>query len=238
MSAQSASQLADRVVKAARAALAAQKYVAPLDVLVGVGWIDPGTVSRWRQGRLDCLEAALQTRPSRVLEAMKLLGAWAAAEGLVPSETEYMARAPGREALRFSGGGDPSLERLYRTHWLSGALSPARRDRLAEKASRPPELIVIQPLRGDWACHRCGGGGDLLMMAPPGPTCLRCAGLDDLEFLPTGDASLTRRAKATSARYAVVVRFSKARGRYERQGLLVEPGALAQARRSIAGETG
>jgi hypothetical protein len=67
------------------------------------------------------------------------------------------------------------------------------------------------------------------MMETPGPACLRCVGLDDLEYLRAGDASLTRRAKAKSARYAVVVRFSRTRRRYERQGLLVEPQALADA---------
>ncbi len=60
------------------------------------------------------------------------------------------------------------------------------------------------------------------MMETPGPVCLRCAGLDALEYLPAGDALLTRRAKASSARYAVVVRFSRSRDRYERHGLVVE----------------
>jgi hypothetical protein len=71
------------------------------------------------------------------------------------------------------------------------------------------------------------------MMENPGPACLRCVGLDDLEFLPAGDALLTRRAKANSARSAVVVRFSRGRGRYERQGLLVEPHILAAAQQQI-----
>ncbi len=69
------------------------------------------------------------------------------------------------------------------------------------------------------------------MMEDPGPACLSCVGLDDLDYLPAGDALLTRRAKAESARYAVVVRFSRNRGRFERQGLLVEPRALADAQR-------
>lgn len=64
-------------------------------------------------------------------------------------------------------------------------------------------------------------------MENPGPAC----DLDDLEFLPTGDALLSRRAKAKSPRYAVVVRFSRSRRRYERQGLLVESEALAEAQR-------
>jgi len=62
---------------------------------------------------------------------------------------------------------------------------------------------------------------------------LRCVGLDDLEFLPAGDALATRRAKAKSARSAVVVRFSRSRRRYERQGLLVEPQALTDAERDL-----
>jgi hypothetical protein len=49
------------------------------------------------------------------------------------------------------------------------------------------------------------------MMENPGPACLRCVGLDDLEFLSAGDALLTRRVEAKSARRAVVVRFSKRR---------------------------
>ena len=59
--------------------------------------------------------------------------------------------------------------------------------------------------------------------------CLSCADLDHLAFLPAGDAALTRRAQKHSALSAVVLQWSRARKRYERQGLLVEEGALAQA---------
>jgi hypothetical protein len=48
-------------------------------------------------------------------------------------------------------------------------------------------------------------------------------------FLPSGDAALTRRAKKLGTLSAVVVRFSRSRRRYERQGLLVEPRALEKA---------
>jgi len=62
-----------------------------------------------------------------------------------------------------------------------------------------------------------------------GALCLACADLDELVFLPTGDAALTRRSKKYSTLSAVVLKFSRARGRYERQGLLVEENALAKA---------
>lgn len=225
--------LADRVSEAAEASLADQHYVSTIDVLLGIRWLDAGAVKFWQQGRMDCLEAAIQVNPARIAEAMTLFRSWAAAKGLVASEADYVARTPQRQMLRFSRSGDPAIEQSYRTHWVSRELSERKRERLGEKASRAPELVVIRPLNMEWTCHRCGGTSDFLMMENSGPACLRCVGLDDLDFLSAGDPLLTRRAKAKSARYAVVVRFSRSRRRYERQGLLVEPQALADAQREL-----
>jgi hypothetical protein len=225
--------LADRVAEAAEACLAAQHYVSAIDVLVRIGWLDPGSLKRWQFGQVPFLESLIQTNVLRISEAMKLLQSWATRKGLSPSETDYVARTPQRQTLHFSQSGDPAIERFYRTHWLSSGLSEKKRERLLEKANKPPELVVIQPRNRDWTCHRCGGSGGLLVMENPGPACLRCVGLDDLEFLAAGDALLTRRVKARSAKSAVVVRFSRARKRYERQGLLVEPQALAEVQRDL-----
>lgn len=222
--------LADRVARAAEAALAARHFVSAIDVLVGIGWLDFDAVERWRRGQIDCLEAVVRTDLPRISEAMQLFRSWATTRGLFASETAYVGRTPRRQTLRFSRSGDAAIEQSYRTHWMSPDLSEGKRERLAEKASRAPELVVVQPLNAEWICHRCGGTGDLLMMETPGPACLRCVGLDDLAYLPAGDSLLTRRAKAKSTRHAVVVRFSRTRRRYERQGLLVEPQTLADAR--------
>ncbi len=225
--------LSDRVVRAAKAALADQGYVSPIDVLVGIRWLDPGKLEQWRRGQIDTLEGAMQTHPSRISEAMELFRSWATATGLSPSPVPYVARSPQRQMLRFSESGAGAIETLYSTHWVSPQLSLRKRERLVEKASRAPELVVIQPLNNEWTCHRCGKTGDLLMMENPGPACLRCVGLDDLAFLPAGDAQLSRRAKAKSKKRAVVVRFSRSRRRYERQGLLVEPLALADTQHEL-----
>ena len=88
--------------------------------------------------------------------------------------------------------------------------------------------MVIQPVK-DWVCAECGGSGDLLRMDDAGPLCLTCADLDHLAFLPAGDAALTRRATKASGLSAVVVRWSRSRKRYERQGVLVEDHALTVA---------
>jgi hypothetical protein len=228
--------LEERVAEAAEAAFAAQKYVSPLDVLLGIGWLDPNSARRWRLGQAECLESVMQVDQARVADAMRLLATWAQDKGLVATGAEYVARTPAQPPLRFSHDGDETTERRYRFHWIAGDLSEKQRQRLRAKASRPAELVVIEPLNRHWACHRCGGSEGLLIMESAGPACLACAGLGDLEFLGAGNALLTRRAKAKSARHAVVVRFSKARRRYERQGVLVEPQALHAAEREIAEE--
>ncbi len=230
MSSGSPNKLRRQVVDAAESALTRQGYASAVDVLTGIGWLDPTTLQRWKQGQLSSLADGIQTKPARVAEALESLRAWAIEKQLDPSETEYVARTPTRPMLRFSASGDEAIERFYRTHWLSRDLSERERGRITAKANRAPELVVIQPLDRDWKCHRCGATGDLLMMETPGPACLSCVGLGSLEFLPAGDAALSRRAKAASEVYAVVVRFSRSRKRYERQGLLVQPRALRKDR--------
>lgn len=69
----------------------------------------------------------------------------------------------------------------------------------------------------------------ILLAGERGALCLACADLDHLWFLAPGDAALTRRARKYSTLSAVVLRWSRARKRYERQGLLVEEQALERA---------
>ena len=88
---------------------------------------------------------------------------------------------------------------------------------------------MISPHK-DFECANCRAvQGDWLTMEDSGPICMVCAEMDHLAFLPSGDAALTRRARAASKLSAVVIRWSRARKRYERQGLLVEESALDQA---------
>jgi hypothetical protein len=221
-------KLEQRIVRAAEAALAERRFVTAVDVLVGVGWLAPSAVDRWRQGRVDYLEREVQANLHKISTAMALFRRWAEERGLWPSETAYVARTRDRRPLRFSDSGNPGIERAYRTHWVSPELSEAKRAALAERQSQPPDLVVIQALK-DWTCTECSDSGELLIMEDPGPLCLACADLDHLVHLPSGNAALTRRAKKASRLSAVVVRFSRARRRYERLGVLVEEDALSGA---------
>ncbi|MGA7803683.1 hypothetical protein [Bradyrhizobium sp.] len=123
--------LADRVTRAAEAALAAKGFASSIDVLLGIGWLDAGKLEQWRRGQVDFLERVVQTNLSRISEAMKLFRSWAAQKGLSASQTSYVARNPRRQTLRFSRSGNPTIEALYRTHWVSPKLSERKRQRLA-----------------------------------------------------------------------------------------------------------
>ncbi|MED5812863.1 DUF2293 domain-containing protein [Mycolicibacterium sp. 050232] len=90
------------------------------------------------------------------------------------------------------------------------------------------DIVVIIALK-EWTCTSCGETGDILSMEDAGPMCLHCVDLGHLEFLPAGDAALTRRTTKASRLSAVVVRWSRSRKRYERQGILAEPEAIERA---------
>src|SRR2546430_722357 len=100
-----------------------------------------------------------------------------------------------------------------------------------QSPSETKDLVVFDIVR-ESKCAECLHElwkGDFLFMEGRRPLCLRCADLDHLVYLPRGDTALTRRARKRSALSAVVVRFSRTRKRYERQGVLVEKFALKQA---------
>jgi hypothetical protein len=95
------------------------------------------------------------------------------------------------------------------------------------------DILVFQlTTRGDSKCDECGRElwkGNLLRKEGPRGLCIDCADLGHLAFVPAGDACITRRASKYSSLRAIVLRFSRARKRYERQGILVAEEALARA---------
>lgn len=233
--------LEQRVARAAEAALAHHRFVSAIDVLTGMGLLAATRVEDWRKGRIDFLERVIQGNLKKLSFSMAAFRRWAEAKGLRPSETAYVYRTrAGTRDLQFSKSGDPSIEKSYRTHFVSPELSERKRKSLEARLGRAPEQVAFQILR-DSQCSECGAGlpkDTLLWMEAGQPLCLPCAGMGDLEYLPAGDAALTRRASKHSGRKAVVVRFSRSRGRYERQGVLVERQALQKAEQECTEDAG
>ena len=93
----------------------------------------------------------------------------------------------------------------------------------------------------DPTCDECnenlGRGAWITLAGEKGALCLSCADLDHLVFLPSGDAALTRRARKYATLAVVVLKWARARKRYERQGLLVEAQALEQAEKDCLADS-
>src|SRR6266702_597397 len=227
-------ELEQRVIRAAEDALARQRYVSAIDVLCGTGLLQSIHVDSWRKGRIDFLEQVIEGNLSKISSSMVMLRRWAQEKGLKPSETGYVRSSrSGTIPLQFSKSGDSEIEKSYRTHYVSPALLELKQQRLQEELSEAHRPVVFQILR-DAQCSECGAEmerGSFLLREAEQPLCLACASLGALEFLAAGDPALTRRATRHSERAAVVVRFSRLRKRYERQGILVETAALAEAER-------
>ncbi|BDT99502.1 MULTISPECIES: DUF2293 domain-containing protein [Nocardia] len=219
------SKLRRRVAEAAEAALAQRKYVSAVDVFAVLGWVRSSQVDRWRQGQVRSLEQILAVDARRMHEAADLLGEWAREHGLTASTATYLSGGRDREALRFA---DDGADEVFRVHWLSPQLSPARREQVVQRQNRAPDLTVVEAAE-PWTCAECAETGPYSITSTAGPLCLTCSDLDHLEFLPAGNAALSRRAKKESTLAAVVVRLNRRRKRYERLGILVEEAALIRA---------
>ena len=90
-------------------------------------------------------------------------------------------------------------------------------------------FISSRESRCDECGEQLGSKAWITLARDKGALCLSCADLDHLLFLPSGNVALTKRARKHSTISAVVLKWSGARKRYERQGLLVEAQALEKA---------
>lgn len=226
--------LEDRVKAAAQAILQQQHFVCAADIFSAIGWIHPTNVDAWRKGHLRYFFEVVSVRWGTVVQALEILLQWASDNGLRATEGRYVRTTyKGAEELKFTADGDPEFERMLRVHFVSPDLPAAKVRKLEEKQKAGPRRVVFEIIR-DSKCSECGieiDKGDLLWMEKDQALCLACAGWSDMEYLPSGDVALTRRATKYSTRSAVIVRFSRSRGRYERQGILVEPSAIERAER-------
>ena len=99
--------------------------------------------------------------------------------------------------------------------------------------SKGTEALKVFISNRESTCGEChenlGSKAWITLAGEKGALCLACADLDHLLFLGSGNVALTRRARKHSTLAAVVLKWSRARKRYERQGLLVEEEGLKKA---------
>lgn len=226
----------ERVIKAANSVLDEKKSVSVIDIFIHIGWLDSKLVHDWRKGKVPYLERVIQANLNKISQAIRVFHSWAKNNDLKPGETAYLLKTGRiRKDLTFTKYGDQNLEKAYRIHYVSPELSEKKAEKLLQKLNKPEDIVVYMLVK-DARCSQCSKElprGNMLVMEAEKPLCLECAKLSHLEYLPSGDAKLTRRAKKLSGLRAVVVRYSRARKRYERQGLLVEKDALKEAEKDI-----
>ena len=98
---------------------------------------------------------------------------------------------------------------------------------------------IVYILRRETQCGRCQCElykGNFICLTGGEAICLKCAGLEHLEYLPAGDTAVTRRATRYSTLHVVVMKKSPARKRSERQGILVEAEAIRRAEAESAAD--
>ncbi len=221
-----------RVIQAAEAALHQQNYVSSIDVFIGMGLLQPIHVEDWRKGKIPYLEKEIQGNASKINSTLECFHKWASEKSLKPTKIAYLIRArASTKTARYSINNDPSIEDIYRTHYISPLLSEKKQQQLKETLEKPPELIAYI-IVSDSQCSQCNKvltKGNFLFMEANHPLCLSCAGFSSFVFLPSGDAKTTRLARKHSAQSLIVVKFSRARKRYERQGLLISEDAYQKA---------
>jgi hypothetical protein len=101
-----------------------------------------------------------------------------------------------------------------------------------EKASTPAVYSLSRPSRC-YGCDRRLLAGEIVKLEAGNEDkevfCSKCAMLDMLEILPSGNAKITRLAKKYSKNQFVILRWSDLWKTYERVGLLVESQAIDRA---------
>ncbi len=227
--------LQERVIQAAETLLQRSGSVGPLELFQEIGWLRSSHIDGWLKGNeyLRVLEKSIHAGAGKVEKAISHFQEWVRQRGLRPIEASYTRHCPqGIESLQITEDGDLARERFYRTHYAPADLSGKKTATLVEKLTKVPDLVVFEKVSEEGKCSECGAElvqGDFLFMEKGQPLCLARADLDHLLFLPAGNTALSRRARKHSPLSAVVVRFSRSRKRYERQGLLVATEALDKA---------
>lgn len=108
-----------RIVGAVRAILARGKVVAPVDVLVGMGLLDPTLLDAWRFGQVPYLERVINCNLMALSRLLRILRFHAHDLKLVPSDTAYVRWGKGhKQVLRFTKTGDKKLEQAYCRHFI------------------------------------------------------------------------------------------------------------------------
>ena len=148
--------LGERVADAAVRALNYQKHVSPVDVLMGMGMLPQSHFEQWQRGQVPNLENSIQCGARKLDDTLELFLSWAKERGLQPYQSVDSTQERGGESrpLQVSASGNPDIERIYTTRWVSPELPVKEQQRVIGKAGAPKEIVVFSTLRAS-QCSEC-----------------------------------------------------------------------------------
>ena len=133
-------KLYPRIVRAVEPILARGKIVAPVDVLMGMGLLEPARLEDWRFGRVPYLEKVTKGNLTMLSRLLRILRFHAHDLKLIPSTTTYVRWGKGpKQRLRFSKSGERTIEEAYSRHFVWPGKGPFHPPAVRREARRDHE---------------------------------------------------------------------------------------------------
>ncbi|MFC7395196.1 hypothetical protein [Scopulibacillus cellulosilyticus] len=112
-------EMAIRVRNIAEAIVYEKGYVSAVDLFIRMDKLSVKDHEKWRKRQVPYLERGIMGNLKQLSYIMKELRSYAQNRGLKPSWTYYYSWGKGPKVkLQFSKYGDPSVEKIYATHFV------------------------------------------------------------------------------------------------------------------------
>jgi hypothetical protein len=122
-----------RVVCAVARILARSDVVAPVEVLIEMGYLSKKNFESWRAGHVPHLELVFEGSLSKANRILRIIGFHVHDLNMVPSHATYRATSGKHAVLRFSKSGAKALEDAYTRHYKWNQ-SPEKKRKAIENA--------------------------------------------------------------------------------------------------------
>lgn len=201
------------------------------DLLKSMLWLHDSHLYQWQQSS-DPLEILIQCGSKKWLNACSLFVEKVKDLDFVEAPWMSYSLIGDDKELRVCIDDNPEIEKLFCRHYFNKSITSRKKTNFIKKLTEKPELRVFIKTSSDSECDKCQKliyQKNIMYSEANKAYCLKCVNLDTLTFLGSGDATLSRRARKNSHKFAAVVEFNKRRKRYERRGILVEQLAIDAA---------
>lgn len=131
------------IVRAVEAILTKTPVVAPVDVFVQLGLLQPADLEAWRFGRVPYLEKVIRCNLAQASRILRIFRMHAHDLNLRPSHTAYerWGKKGHKAPLRFSKNGEHLIEEAYSRHFIASGKKRLGRSVDSVKNGESDELL-------------------------------------------------------------------------------------------------